>query len=137
MVLTITIPGELRGKGRPRFSARGGFARAYTDAKTASAETWVRACAVDAACGTPIAGPVAVRLDVGVGVPASWSKRKRADALAGAVWPTGKPDLDNVLKLVGDALNGIVWADDRQIVRAEITRRYAETPAAILTVTEV
>lgn len=136
-MLTITIPGELRGKGRPRFSSRGGFARAYTDAKTASAETWVRACAVGAACGTPIAGPVAVRLDVGVGVPASWSKRKRADALAGAVWPTGKPDLDNVLKLVGDALNGIVWADDRQIVRAEVTRRYAETPAAILTVTEV
>lgn len=136
-MLTITIPGELRGKGRPRFSARAGFVRAYTDAKTASAETWVRACASDVVTGTPIAGPVAVRLDVGVGVPASWPKKRRAAALAGAIWPTGKPDLDNILKLVGDALNGIVWADDKQIVRAEVTRRYVEAPQSVLTVTEV
>lgn len=136
-MITITIPGELRGKGRPRFARQGPFVRAFTDAKTASAETWVRSCAVDVVCGAPIAGPVSVRLDVGVGVPASWPKKRRADALAGIIWPTGKPDLDNVLKLVGDALNGIVWADDKQIVRAEVMRRYVEAPQAVLTVTEV
>lgn len=136
-MLTITIPGELRGKGRPRFSARGGFARAFTDAKTVNAEAWVRQCAAQVHAGAPLAGPLSVQLAVAVAIPASWSKRKRADAIAGAIWPTGKPDLDNQLKLVGDALNGIVWADDKQIVRAEVTRRYAEAPQAVLTVTEV
>lgn len=136
-VLVVTIPGEIRGKGRPRFTSRGGFARAFTDAKTANMEAWVKSCAAAAVTGAPIAGPVAVQLEVGVAVPASWSKKKREAALAGAMWPVGKPDLDNVLKLVGDACNGIVWADDRQIVRAEVVRRYMDAPRAMLTVAEV
>jgi Holliday junction resolvase RusA-like endonuclease len=136
-MIEIRIPGELRGKGRPRFSARGGFARAFTDAKTANAEAWVKACAVQTFTGTPIAGPVSVQLEIGVAVPKSWPKKRRADALAGAIWPTTKPDLDNQIKLIGDALNGIVWQDDAQIVRAVVSRRYVETPAAVLTVAEV
>lgn len=136
-MLTITIPGEMRGKGRPRFSTRNGRPVAFTDSRTANAETWVRACAAGVVTGAPLEGPISLRVEIGVPVPASWSKRKRADALAGAVWPTAKPDLDNVLKLVGDALNGIVWRDDKQIVRAEVVRRYVEAPATVLTVTEV
>jgi Holliday junction resolvase RusA-like endonuclease len=136
-MIEIRIPGELRGKGRPRFSARGGFARAFTDPKTANAEAWVKACAVQAFTGAPIVGPVSVQLEIGVAVPKSWPKKRRADALAGAIWPTTKPDLDNQIKLIGDALNGIVWQDDAQIVRAVVSRRYVETPAAVLTVAEV
>lgn len=137
MVLTITIPGEMRGKGRPRFGTAGGQPRAFTDPKTRSAEAWVRSRAADAWAGAPLAGPVTLQMSIGVAVPASWSKRKRADALSGAIWPTSKPDLDNVLKLVGDALNGIVWQDDKQIVRAEVVRRYVEAPQTVLTVAEV
>ncbi len=132
-MLTIRIPGELRGKGRPRF----GNGQTYTPPATANAEAWVRACAVEAFTGAPLAGAIAVRLDIGVAIPRSWPKKRRAQALDGLVWPTGRPDLDNQLKLVGDALNGIVWADDAQIVRAEVVRRYVEAPAAVLTVTEV
>lgn len=132
-MLTITIPGELRGKGRPRF----GKGRTYTPAATQNAEAWVRACAMQAVTGAPLSGPIAVALHIGVAVPRSWPQKRRAQALAGLVWPTGRPDLDNQLKLVGDALNGIVWADDAQIVRAEVVRRYVEVPASVLTVTEV
>lgn len=137
MVLTITIPGEMRGKGRPRFGTAGGQARAFTDSKTRNAEAWVRSRAADAWVGAPLVGPITLQMSIGVAVPASWSKRKRADALAGAIWPTSKPDLDNVLKLVGDALNGIVWQDDKQIVRAEVVRRYVEPPQTVLMVAEV
>lgn len=135
-MLTITIPGEMRGKGRPRFSARGGFVRAYTDAKTANAETWVRACAVEQAGTTPMLGPVSLTITIAVPVPASWSKKRRADALAGVACPTGKPDLDNCLKLIADALNGIVWRDDAQIVRVECRKHYAETAQTVLQVAE-
>lgn len=40
-------------------------------------------------------------------------------------WPVVKPDLDNLLKLVGDAGTGYVWPDDKQIVRAVVEKRYA------------
>jgi Holliday junction resolvase RusA-like endonuclease len=135
-VLVIRIPGELRGKGRPRMTAIAGRPRAYTDAKTATAEAWVRTCAAKVHSGGPLDGAVTVTIDLNLPVPASWSKKRRALALAGTMAPITKPDLDNVLKLVGDALNGIVWRDDRQIVRATISRRYAETAEAIITVGE-
>lgn len=136
-MITITIPGEMRGKGRPRFSTRGGHVRAYSDAKTANAETWVRACAIEQAGMVPIVGPVSIGITIAVEVPASWPKKRRADALAGAVFPTSKPDLDNCFKLIADALNGIVWSDDKQIVRAECRKHYAERAQTVLTVAEV
>lgn len=134
-MLTITIPGEMRGKGRPRFSARGGFARAYTDSKTANAETWIKACAIEQAGIHPMDAPLELQMTISVEVPASWSKRRRADALSGAMMPTSKPDLDNCVKLVADALNGIVWRDDKQIVRMVLAKRYAERAETVLTVT--
>lgn len=135
-MIRITIPGELRGKGRPKFSTRGGHVRAYTDAKTASAETWVRACAVEQAGAVPLEAPVSLDIAIAVAVPASWSKRKREHALAGTLMPAGKPDLDNCIKLIADALNGIVWRDDKQIVRMVASKRYAEIAETVLQVAE-
>jgi Holliday junction resolvase RusA-like endonuclease len=131
-MIRIEIPGELRGKGRPRFDRRSG--RAYTDAKTESMEAWVKLCAVQVHRGPPMEGALGIDVEIGVGIPASWSRRKRADALAGALLPTGKPDIDNAAKLVCDALNKLVWKDDSQIVEAHITRRYAEAPQTVITV---
>jgi Holliday junction resolvase RusA-like endonuclease len=131
--LTIIVPGAARGKGRPRFAVQGKFARAYTDAKTVSAENWIKACAVEQV-GTPcLEGPLAVCMAVAVGIPESWSKKKKADALAGVIRPTSKPDCDNIFKMT-DALNGIVWRDDAQIVDASVTKRYAEKPETRITV---
>lgn len=131
-MIEITIPGELRGKGRPRFDRRSG--RAYTPAATVSAENWIKACAVQAYRGAPLEGPLDLRLTIGVPVPRSWSKRARADALAGRTMPTKKPDASNQLKLIEDALNGIVWVDDCQIVDGGFSKRYVEAPQTVLTV---
>jgi Holliday junction resolvase RusA-like endonuclease len=62
-------------------------------------------------------------------VPASWSNKKRDAALAGIVRHTGRPDFDNFAKIGCDALNGIVWADDSQIVEARIVKLYSESPS--------
>lgn len=61
-------------------------------------------------------------------IPKSWPKKRRADALAGRVAPTGKPDVDNLLKTV-DALNGVVWADDAQVADARVRKVFSEKPA--------
>jgi len=119
--LHFTIPGRVGGKGRPRFTVIGGRGRAYTPAKTASMESVVREIAARAMNGAPLLeGPLALEISIFLSPPASWSKRKRAEA----VFPTGKPDLDNIGKLIGDALNGVVWKDDAQLAELTIRRRF-------------
>ncbi len=131
-VLTISVPGELRGKGRPRFSRASG--RTYTPAATANAETWIRACAIEQVGQPVIEGPVDLRIYAYIPPPQSWSKKKRAAALAWEFNPTGRPDCDNCIKLVADSLNQVVWRDDSQIWRVCMTKRFAETALTVLEV---
>lgn len=127
---TIVIPGVARGKGRPRFSN----GRTYTDAKTRNAEAWIRQCAIEQVGHLHLECPLSVEMTIDVVVPKSWPKAKREAAQIGELRATGKPDLDNCFKMC-DALNGIVWKDDAQIVHATISRRYGERPRTVLTVT--
>jgi Holliday junction resolvase RusA-like endonuclease len=131
--LVIRVPGDIRGKGRPKFSRMNG-GRAYTDAKTVSAENWVKACAVEQVGQPCLEGPLTLSMSITVAIPPSWSKRKQAEALAGLVRPTGKPDLDNTAKLVCDALNKLVWQDDSQIVGMSMSKQYGTEPGAMLEV---
>lgn len=41
-------------------------------------------------------------------------------------FPTGTPDLDNLQKAIFDALNGIVWQDDAQVVHVTAQKIYCE-----------
>lgn len=128
-MISITVPGPPCAKGRPRISTRGGFARAYTPAKTVAYEGLVALAGETAMAGaSPYAGAVVMEVTARFAIPVSWSKRKRAEAAAGVVRPTGKPDCDNLLKAIGDGLNGIAYRDDAQVVRASIVKLYAETP---------
>jgi Holliday junction resolvase RusA-like endonuclease len=120
-VTKFDIPGVLKGKARPRFVRATG--RTYTPETTLNCEQWVKHCALQAGV-KPLEGALEVEVYMDLPIPASWSKRKKADAMSGNVRPVGKPDLDNVLKLIGDALNGVAWRDDSQIVKASISRRY-------------
>lgn len=127
--VSFTVPGEPQGKGRPRVGNIAGKARMFTPAKTVAYEGLV-AHAAQAAMhdSQPFAGPCRIELDVLCAVPASWSAKKRAQALAGDIRPAKKPDADNVLKAVCDGLNGVVWRDDVQVVEWAGRKLYAETP---------
>jgi Holliday junction resolvase RusA-like endonuclease len=138
MMTTFTIPGQPQAKGRPRFARRGAHVVAYTPAKTASYENLVKMAAAEAMRGTqPTARPVALSVTLNLQVPASWSNKRRAAAYAGSICATKKPDADNVLKGLKDGCNGIVWADDAQVVRIVLEKRYSETPCAVVNVVEV
>jgi Holliday junction resolvase RusA-like endonuclease len=131
IALTVVIPGIARGKGRPRF----GNGRAYTDKATGNAEAFIRLCAAQAMQGAaPLQGALEVRMAVTVGVPASWPRKRRQEALEGVLRPTGRPDWDNVAKLASDALNGIVWLDDAQVVQATVSKHYGEAPSTVIEV---
>lgn len=124
----FVVYGEPHGKGRPRASSRGGFVRMYTPATTLAYEGEVARIAEAARGDMPVLDtPVWLRVVAHHGVPRSWSKRKQKAALDGALIP-GKPDLDNVAKAVLDALNGVIYQDDRQVVRLVAEKRYSTDP---------
>ena len=126
--VTFAVPGPVVGKGRPRFVRATG--RAYTPAKTESYEAKVGWLAKEAMAGRepwPRGTPMDCRIVVAVEPAASWSQKKRRLALSGAIFPTGKPDSDNIAKLIGDSLNGVVWVDDTSIVRLSIQKVFRES----------
>ena len=75
----------------------------------------------------PITGPLRLTVTAFMPVPASWSRKKRDAALAGAIRPTVKPDWDNIGKMT-DALKGIIWNDDTQVVDGRVVKTYDEHP---------
>lgn len=133
--IAFTIPGVPVGKGRPRFAKRGNFVQAYTPEKTASYENLVKVKAEEAMRGiTPFESAVAVGIHLFVTPPASWSQKKQREALAGRIFPTSKPDVDNVVKGIFDAMNEIVWKDDKQAVDVVVSKRYCTTARAVVEV---
>lgn len=134
-MIMIRVPGDPVAKGRPRATAIGGRARMYTPANTKAYEQRVAVAARAAmAKAPPMEGALSVSIEIKMPIPVSWSKAKRADALAGLVMPTGRPDLDNLIKALADACNGIVWRDDAQIVRLMAAKRYGEQPGVVMAV---
>ena len=128
--ITFSVP-FVKGKERPRFTARG---RTYTPAATVQAEGIIWQAYVAACGGTPIRAPGGVEVSVAVWctAPVPKSTPKRVGWLA----YTRKPDVDNVLKLVLDALNpskggrGGAWADDAQVTDAHV-RKWRRTRGAL------
>lgn len=123
------VPGEPVGKGRPRIGRVGGHARMFTPQKTVSYEGLIALAGTEAMAGrTLLEGAVMVEMRIVLPVPASKSKKFKAQALAGEIFPTKKPDMDNVIKAIYDGLNGVVWKDDVQVVDAFVRKRYGEVP---------
>lgn len=117
------VPGPPQGKARPRVTTAGGKAHAYTPRQTADYEWLIRACYTGQG-GRMISGPVRLSVRAFFPVPGSASRITRAAMLAGNIRPEKKPDADNILKIVMDALNGAAYADDKQVTLAACGKAY-------------
>ena len=127
--LTFIAQVEPYGKGRPRFSMGSGFPRAYTPEKTRHFEMRFSDCAHGAMMRAgliPTYDAIRLRLIAYFPVPNSYSKKKRGECIAGLIKPTVKPDIDNVIKAALDAMNGVVYADDKQVFEVIVSKRYTE-----------
>lgn len=132
--LSFSIPGRIGGKGRARSFLRKGVIAHSTPKKTASDEAVVRQFAHLAIVGAPLLqGPLRLEVIVYRMIPKSWSGKRRA----AAIWITGKPDCDNVLKLIADAMNGIAYQDDSQIAALAMVRLYGIPECVGVTLTEL
>ena len=77
----------------------------------------------------PLQGPLKLSVQVGIGIPKPWSRKKKAEALAGRTWPTSRPDLDKYLKQICDRMNTLrFWSDDSNVVSSTATKSYSEKP---------
>jgi Holliday junction resolvase RusA-like endonuclease len=128
MIIHFTVYGEPTAKGRPRFARRGAFSAAYTPAKTVRAESDFRAQALAYKPTKPLETPLIVNIKVFRSIPKSMSKKRAELADRGIIRPTTKPDKDNYEKLINDALNGIFWRDDSQIVYGRTGKYYSKNP---------
>ena len=137
MKIQFTIPGNPVPKARPRVTRSG---HAYTPKKTADYENLVKAYAIKtmAEHGLKLTEE-AIRLDVQAffSIPVSWTKAKKEKALNGDLKHTSKIDVDNCIKAVQDAMNGIVYKDDSQIVLVAGSKEYAAEPRVEVTVETV
>lgn len=133
--LVFCVPGVPQAKGRPKFARRGKFVQTYTPDKTVQAEQTLVARALAFRPEAPFACPLRVVAQFVMPIPESWSKKKRALADAGAMPHTAKPDLDNLVKLVKDALNGVFWLDDKQIFSFTASKYYGPVPETHIEIT--
>lgn len=129
--VTITLEGTPIGKERPRLAGGG---HVYTPAKTKAFEEALRWEATLAMRGKEIIEtPVRIVVSAFFAIPKSWPGWKWRAARQALIWPTSKPDVDNILKTI-DGLNAICWCDDRQVIDASVRKFYAEVPRLTIAV---
>ena len=108
---------------------------AYTPQATATYENWVKLHAAAAtASKPPLTGPLRLGIEVYMPIPGSWSEKKQRAARSGEIPATVRPDWDNLAKLIADSLNQLVYADDRLIVAATVSKRDSERPRLVVRV---
>jgi len=133
---------QVPGPAVPQLGARvftppGGRPMLRANPKTRKYQKTVARLAAMVAPSQLWTGPLEVRLLVEREPLKSWSKTKTAAALRGEVYPTTKPDNDNVAKSVCDAMTGIIYEDDAQICRLLVVKRYAAASRVVINVIQI
>ena len=126
MKYQLTVEGKPTAQGRPRFNS---FTKAaYDTPKSREAKQKIAKEAIESKqVMLPADVPLIASVKVYVDIPVSWSKKKKTELLGKPV--TSKPDLDNYMKLIFDALNTIAYPDDSAIVGfKECFKVYSERP---------
>lgn len=128
MIIQFTVYGEPVAQGRPRASTQGGFVRLYDPQKSRDYKDYVRLAASEHAPAALLLGEVGLLINVYRPIPKSFSKKKAALAEAGKIRPTTKPDTDNYVKGIKDALKSVIWKDDSQVVDEFGRKWYSARP---------
>lgn len=134
-MICFTVIGKPQGKARPRFDSRRKIT--YTPEKTKSYEALVRT-SYRAQCRNelPLKGAVKAEIIAYFPIPKSAKKAEREEMQAGTRKPTTKPDMDNIIKAILDALNGYAYKDDAAVVKVVAEKKYSTTPRVTVKLTD-
>lgn len=140
-VISFTASGPVRGQGRPKAYVKpSGHAGLYQTDADLSYREMLRILALeamrDAGCMSAADSVSGFRVYMRVRkkIPASWPKKRQAEAAEGRMPLASKPDIDNIVKMVLDAMNGIVYPDDRLVVSVMASKGWSPDDALDVTV---
>lgn len=136
MMCDFEIEGKSVGKGRPRFKRMGNFVQTYTPKKTVDYEKLVRLRFQNAG-GVITDKPVRIKIVACFAPPKSARKKDKIEMLANRILPEKKPDVDNVAKIILDALNKIAYKDDAQVVELSVKKLYSEVAKVFVHIEEI
>lgn len=136
------VDGKVQPKQRPRVfrNKYTGRTQTITPQATVDYENKVKASFFEACDGEKffLTGAVQMTVNVYVAIAKSTPKKTREKMLTGEIKPiTRTGDLDNLFKAISDALNGVAYDDDSQIIDATIRKFYGEQAKAEITIREV
>lgn len=119
------VVGTIVGKGRPRFTTKSGFSRVYTPKKTKDYEELIQQCFYRTGAKK---SEKALRIKIYAykGIPKSTTKKLFKALLDKTYLCTVKPDIDNISKVVLDALNHVAYEDDTQVCELAIIKRFTD-----------
>lgn len=136
--IDLVIEGEPVGKGRPRVTGIGKFAHAYTPAKTKNYEKLIQNKYFENyTYQDTLQGAIKAEVIAYFPIPESLSKKKKELLLNNYEKHTKKPDIDNVVKSVFDALNNVAFTDDSNIISLKAKKLYSDKPRVELHLKEV
>jgi Holliday junction resolvase RusA-like endonuclease len=133
----FTIAIKARAKQRARSTTRGGRTRHYTPTDTVVFESMVRSY-YKGSGGQFMSGAIRAQVHVARAIPKRFTREQRRQIEQGTLMPTTKPDVDNYAKAVMDALRGVAYKDDAQIVDLHSTKSFADgSPFVHVVISEV
>ena len=139
----LTIPGQPMGKQRSRarnIQTKDGrnFNINYTPAKTVNYETLIKELFITKyPAFVPLTGAISIDIIAYLSIPVSKSKKQKEAMRNGEVFPTTRPDVDNIQKIVFDALQKLAFLNDSQIIRASVKKIYSDQPRVEIMIGEL
>ena len=126
--ISFDVPGEPKGKGRPRFCLKNGKAYIYTPQNTKEYEENIKTYARLFKHIFRREMQLEAHIEAYYKIPKNTSKGIKEKMICRIILPNKKPDIDNIEKIVLDALNGVLYEDDAQICKTISEKFYAEEP---------
>ena len=135
MIYEFEVPGKITGKGRPRVNSYTGIV--YTPTKTKDYESLIEQYFL---LKYPRFKQIEQRTKVSIiayfDIPKSTKKSDIAEMLNNEISPTKKPDIDNIVKIVLDAMNKFAFKDDIQITKLEVEKKYGNEEKIVVKIEE-
>ena len=135
MIYEFEIPGKIIGKGRPRLNSYTGAV--YTPTRTKDYENLVmQYFMIKYPKFKQLEGRVSVEIVANFEVPKSTKKQDKILMLENKINPIKKPDIDNIVKIILDAMNEIAFKDDTQITKLNVEKKYSEAESVFVKLEE-
>lgn len=129
--ILMTLYGNPVAQGRPRFSRGGGFVKAYDPIKSKAYKALIRLELQPLLAKSgfkQFENSCRVHLLICRAIPSGFSQKKRKEAIEAKIRPTTRPDTDNYIKGILDALNGTVLKDDSIVCEINAGKIYSDKP---------